>query len=628
MSLNATVNRELEQKVKSISGLSNHKNIVRNDLKLICKVVDNMDKRWGLWEHKEDYIKSKYVSSSEYAKSKTNQGSSKKKTDDNESEQEKEQVPFSSLSDVKEINKNDSKSSPNENDRDEIHLTPIKNPYLEKAREYLKYLENILNEEVENDCDRAIEERSKENADSEELTVPEKELALNATLNSPKADLEVKLANVEEAAVAEIEKNEDTNSKSATNGEKNTISDENIAVEQSEDKLLNRKRKISENPSEHELKASLEETKELNNNDTDSSTQAKKIKTSTIKLTKSINMEKDQMAANVLDKLILYLRIVHSIDYYNATEYQQEDWMPNRCGVMHVRGSSNLKYSNTNSNGIVNILNGVNVNHYDPNAIRKVQIDEWLRLFEVYIKQYVDYRDRVDLDLAKRLGLKDLNEEIEKFISNNCKKIEKDVWLCPLSGKKFKGPDYVKKHIETKHAEKLNELRKEVEYFNRFIYDPKRPYLPEHPLSRNVQSNNMMGQYSMNTGFMASNSLTANGGGQLQYDYQSNYFNNQNRPSFNSNYAASSMLMNNYQNMMPQNLHGMGNVAAGSGFQSNISNDYHGYSNQFLMNSSMGYGSNYNYNQSTSMMRGRNFQQPSAPQSFYSSKMSKRFDIV
>jgi hypothetical protein len=40
----------------------------------------------------------------------------------------------------------------------------------------------------------------------------------------------------------------------------------------------------------------------------------------------------DTKLAAKLDILILYLRIVHSIDYYNAQEYQQEDLMPNRCG--------------------------------------------------------------------------------------------------------------------------------------------------------------------------------------------------------------------------------------------------------------------------------------------------------
>ena len=44
-----------------------------------------------------------------------------------------------------------------------------------------------------------------------------------------------------------------------------------------------------------------------------------------------------------------------------------------------------------------------------------------------------------------------------------------DKWLCPLSGKKFKGPDFVKKHILQKHLEKVDEVKKEVNYFNNYL---------------------------------------------------------------------------------------------------------------------------------------------------------------
>lgn len=49
-------------------------------------------------------------------------------------------------------------------------------------------------------------------------------------------------------------------------------------------------------------------------------------------------VERDPQLTAVLDRLILYLRIVHSMDYYNHCEYPYEDEMPNRCGIMHARG--------------------------------------------------------------------------------------------------------------------------------------------------------------------------------------------------------------------------------------------------------------------------------------------------
>ena len=44
----------------------------------------------------------------------------------------------------------------------------------------------------------------------------------------------------------------------------------------------------------------------------------------------------------------------------------------------------------------------------------------------------------------------------------NTKEVARDKWQCPLSGKKFKGPEFVRKHIFNKHAEKVEEVKKEV----------------------------------------------------------------------------------------------------------------------------------------------------------------------
>ena len=68
---------------------------------------------------------------------------------------------------------------------------------------------------------------------------------------------------------------------------------------------------------------------------------------------------------------------------------------------------------------------------------------------------------------------------IDKFQQANTQELGKDKWLCPLSGKKFKGPDFVRKHIFNKHAEKVEEVKKEVKYYNNYLKDPKRPQLPD-----------------------------------------------------------------------------------------------------------------------------------------------------
>lgn len=47
--------------------------------------------------------------------------------------------------------------------------------------------------------------------------------------------------------------------------------------------------------------------------------------------------EIDDNLVKLLDRLLLYLRIVHSLDYYSGAEYLYEDDMPNRCGIIHIR---------------------------------------------------------------------------------------------------------------------------------------------------------------------------------------------------------------------------------------------------------------------------------------------------
>lgn len=52
--------------------------------------------------------------------------------------------------------------------------------------------------------------------------------------------------------------------------------------------------------------------------------------------------------------------------------------------------------------------------------------------------------------------------EVERFVELNTQKLSESKYLCPLSGKKFKGPEFVKKHIFNKHMDKVEAVRKEV----------------------------------------------------------------------------------------------------------------------------------------------------------------------
>ncbi|XP_058239167.1 serrate RNA effector molecule homolog isoform X2 [Hemibagrus wyckioides] len=168
-----------------------------------------------------------------------------------------------------------------------------------------------------------------------------------------------------------------------------------------------------------------------------------------------ITVERDEKLVKVLDRLLFYLRIVHSIDYYNMCEYTSEDEMPNRCGIIHVRGP------------------------IPPNRITHREVSDWQKTFEEKLSPLFSVKETLAEEEATKMGRKDPEQEVEKFVSANTQELGKDKWLCPLSGKKFKGPEFVRKHILNKHGDKIEEVKKEVEFFNNFLMDAKRPSIPE-----------------------------------------------------------------------------------------------------------------------------------------------------
>lgn len=169
-----------------------------------------------------------------------------------------------------------------------------------------------------------------------------------------------------------------------------------------------------------------------------------------------VPVETDEKLLKVLDRLLLYLRLVHSVDYYNFCEYPAEDEMPHRCGLIHVRGPLPVA------------------------RITPTEVSEHLKMCEERLAPLFSPSETLSEEEAVRFGKKDPEQEVEKFLSTNTQELSKDKWLCPLSGKKFKAPEFVRKHILNKHGEKVSAVRQEVEFFNNYLLDAKRPALPEN----------------------------------------------------------------------------------------------------------------------------------------------------
>ena len=47
--LGAIVNRDLSRRIRTVNGITSHKQVVRNDIRIAAKIIQNLDARLGLW---------------------------------------------------------------------------------------------------------------------------------------------------------------------------------------------------------------------------------------------------------------------------------------------------------------------------------------------------------------------------------------------------------------------------------------------------------------------------------------------------------------------------------------------------------------------------------------------------
>ncbi|CAI2731903.1 unnamed protein product [Schistosoma spindalis] len=207
----------------------------------------------------------------------------------------------------------------------------------------------------------------------------------------------------------------------------------------------------------------------------------------------TVTLESDPNLARTLDLLILYLRIVHSMDYYAGAIYPMEDLMPHRCGILHARGDRGINpVPGARSSGL---------------AFTQREINDHLQNFALKLRTLIEVPKDLTEEEMKKLGMRDPEKAAEEFVEANIqkrtgkKKPFKVVWVCPLSDKKFREPIFVRKHIFNKHMDKVEAAKKDnAIFYNNYLKDPRRPSLPEAPyhllnqyypsLSSNSNSNN------------------------------------------------------------------------------------------------------------------------------------------
>jgi len=48
--MGAIVNRDLQQRIRTVNGLTLHQQVAKSDIKNAAKIVQNFDNRWKMWD--------------------------------------------------------------------------------------------------------------------------------------------------------------------------------------------------------------------------------------------------------------------------------------------------------------------------------------------------------------------------------------------------------------------------------------------------------------------------------------------------------------------------------------------------------------------------------------------------
>ncbi|TGZ65849.1 hypothetical protein CRM22_005680 [Opisthorchis felineus] len=256
-------------------------------------------------------------------------------------------------------------------------------------------------------------------------------------------------------------------------------------------------------------------------------------------------LEYDPVLAKALDYLILYLRVVHSVDFYAGAIYPMEDSMPHRCGILHARGDRGLNPTLPGGRSAGLVFN-------------QREISDHIRNFGLKLRGIIDVPKDLTEEEMKKLGMRDPEKAAEEFVEANIqkrtgkKKPFKVVWVCPLSDKKFREPIFVRKHIFNKHMEKVEAAKKDnAIFFNNYLRDPRRPSLPEAPYHITQHyfgsSAGGGGGYRGNRG-----SGRAPGGGNYRGNYRGNNPNNPLLPGSVANYGRPGGAFQDYYDVAAQ----------------------------------------------------------------------------
>lgn len=146
-------------------------------------------------------------------------------------------------------------------------------------------------------------------------------------------------------------------------------------------------------------------------------------------------------------EMILYLRVVHSYDYYMALEFETENELAHRCCMVGVHSHHTvLELSDPDHPQV---------------APRHIEIAR-ARLAPppVSVVQYGGVTPEV---------------ATEQCVSQHTRCVKAEVYQCTACAKLFKTEDFVHKHVVSKHPDAIAQAVADATMYTRYVQDPRRP---------------------------------------------------------------------------------------------------------------------------------------------------------
>lgn len=165
-------------------------------------------------------------------------------------------------------------------------------------------------------------------------------------------------------------------------------------------------------------------------------------------------VDRDSNLTRILDRLILYLRIVHSIDYYGCRFDANEDQEPKRIQLIHIRGPESCSRRASSKN-----------------------LTSYIREFESKLKEMMPQDAKLSDEYVELLGKRDRQEEIDKYVRANIVAAEeRGMAQCCMCLKRFTSEEFARVHILERHRDKFEDIKWIVTCFNNSIGAKKNMY--------------------------------------------------------------------------------------------------------------------------------------------------------